>query len=182
LEEEATLPVSSAVEPSMLPLEFISRARAVHWIAVSIAILLVDFSTGPFIQFPILFVIPVALATALHGRLGGMGVATVLPLLRLSFFLHWSLPSSWFLEAVDTAVDIVILIGFSLLIERILQQQRAIRVLQGMLPICGFCKKIRDETGAWRQFESFISERSSAQFSHTFCQECGRKHYGSLAD
>ncbi|HYF38647.1 MAG TPA: hypothetical protein VD930_03080 [Gemmatimonadales bacterium] len=166
----------------MLPLEFLAKARPVHWIVASLAILIVDLGTGPFIQFPILFVIPVALATALHGRVGGIGVATVLPLLRLSFFLYWPLPASWLLEVVDTAVDIVILGGFSMLIERVLQQQRAIRVLQGMLPICGFCKKIRDEHGTWRQLESFITERSSAQFSHTFCQDCGREHYGGLVD
>jgi hypothetical protein len=141
-----------------------------HWIAISIAILLVDFATGPFIQVPILFVIPVALATVFHGRVAGVVAAIVLPLARLSFFLHWPLPSSWFLEAVDTAVDVAILIGFSLLVEHLLQQQRAIRVLQGMLPICAFCKKIRDESGAWRQLESFITERSSASFAIPFAR------------
>jgi hypothetical protein len=166
----------------MRPLEFLSKTRAGHWMVASVAILLVDYSTGPFIQFPILFVIPVALATATHGRAGGIGVAAILPLLRLSFFLHWPLPSSWILEGIDTTVDIVILIGFSSLIDRILQQQRAIKVLQGLLPICGFCKKIRDEKGEWRQLESFITERSSAQFSHTFCQECGRKYYAGMID
>jgi hypothetical protein len=166
----------------VLPLEFLSRVQAVHWVAASVAILLVDLVTGPFIQFPILFVIPVALATASHGRIGGFVVAAVLPLVRLSFFLHWPLPSSWFLEGIDTAVDIAILVGFSMLIEHLLQQQREIRVLQGLLPICGFCKKIRDEHGVWRQLESFITERSSARFSHTFCRECGREHYGSLVD
>jgi hypothetical protein len=154
----------------------------VHWVAASVAILLVDLVTGPFIQFPILFVIPVALATASHGRVAGVVAAIVLPLARLSFFLHWPLPSSWFLEGIDTAVDIAILVGFSMLIEHLLQQQREIRVLQGLLPICGFCKKIRDEHGVWRQLESFITERSSARFSHTFCRECGREHYGSLVD
>jgi hypothetical protein len=163
-------------------LELLSKTRAVHWIMMAAAILLVDYSTGPFVQFPILFVIPVALATATHGRGGGIGVAAVLPLLRLSFFLRWPLQSSWILEGIDTAVDIAILIGFSFLIDRILQQQRAIRILQGLLPICGFCKKIRNENGEWRQLESFITERSNARFSHTFCQECGRQHYAEMMD
>lgn len=166
----------------MLPLDFLGKTRAVHWIIVAAAILLLDYITGPFIQFPIVFVVPVALATTTHGPRGGVGVAVVLPLLRLSFFLSWDLPSSWVLEAVDTAVDVAILIGFSLVLNKILQQQRAIRVLQGMLPICAFCKKIRDETGRWRQLESFISEHSSAQFSHTFCQDCAQKHYLDMAD
>jgi len=166
----------------MLPLKVLGKTRAVHWIIAAAAILLLDYVTGPFIQFPILFVVPVALATTTHGPRAGIGVAIVLPLLRLSFFLSWVPPSSWVLETIDTAVDVAILTGFSLLIDKILQQQRALRVLQGMLPICGFCKRIRDEQGGWHQLESFITQRSGAQFSHTFCQDCGRKHYPDLAN
>lgn len=55
----------------MPTLESVSKTRAVHWMLASVSILLVDYSTGPFIQFPILFVIPVALATARHERAGG---------------------------------------------------------------------------------------------------------------
>lgn len=166
----------------MSPLDVLARIRPLHWIAASIIILMVDFVTGPFIQFPILFVIPVALATVTHGRLGGMVVGAVLPLIRLSFFLRWELPASLTLELLDTTVDIVILGAFSLLIEQIICQQREIRVLQGMLPICGFCKRIRDESGGWHQLESYISRHSGAKFSHTFCQECGRKHYPGLVE
>ena len=156
------------------------RARAVHWVATSVAILAIDYVTGPFIQFPILFIVPVAIATAAQGLVVGSIVAGLLPLARLSFFLAWDLPSSWLMEAIDTVVDVVILVGFAALIQRILLQQRQIRVLEGMLPICSFCKRIRDDTGQWRQLEMFISERSDALFSHTFCEECRRLHYPDL--
>ncbi len=163
-------------------LERIERVRAVHWIALSIGILAADYATGPFIQIAILFIVPVALATATHGKMIGAAVATALPLIRLPFFYNWAVPSSWGLRLVDAAVDVVILIGFAVLIGHVLRQQRQIRVLEGLLPICSFCKRIRDEGGAWRQLESFIAERSPARFSHTFCPECGRRHYGELAD
>lgn len=166
----------------MLPLEYLSKVRAAHWIAVSGAILLIDYLTGPFIQVPILFLVPVALATATHGRPVGSLVAALLPLLRLTFFIQWDLPSSWTLEAVDTVIDLAILIGFSVLIDQLIRQQREIRVLEGMLPICGFCKRIRDEQGGWQPLESFISQRSGALFSHTFCQDCGRKHYPGMVE
>jgi predicted Fe-S protein YdhL (DUF1289 family) len=154
----------------------------VHWVAASVVILLVDYLTGPFIQFPILFIVPVAIATAAQGVIVGSSVAVLLPLLRLSFFLRWDLPSSWFLESIDTAVDMVILIGFAALMHQTIRQGRQIRVLEGMLPICSFCKRIRDESGQWRQLEAFISQRSDASFSHTFCEECGRTHYPELAE
>ncbi len=52
-----------------------------------------------------------------------------------------------------------------------------VKQMERILPICSFCKKIRDEDGQWRVLESYISEHSKAQFSHGFCPECGRKHY-----
>jgi len=44
--------------------------------------------------------------------------------------------------------------------------------LQGMLPICSYCKKIRNDQNAWEQMESYISEHSDARFSHGICPEC----------
>ena len=52
-----------------------------------------------------------------------------------------------------------------------------IKQLQGMLPICSICKKIRDDKGFWNQIESYISEHSEAKFSHGLCPECVKKFY-----
>ena len=52
-----------------------------------------------------------------------------------------------------------------------------VRRLSGLLPICSFCKKIRDDKGYWSQLESYISEHSDAQFSHGLCPECLKEHY-----
>ena len=166
----------------MEPLKLIARARLEHSVIASVLILLLDYATGPFIQFPILFVVPVAIATAAQGLSGGVIVAILLPLIRLSFFMRWGLQTSWTLEWVDTLVDVAILSAFAVTIDQIVRQQRQIKVLEGMLPICSFCKRIRDQDGEWRRIESFIAERSRAQFSHTFCQQCGQIHYPGLVD
>ncbi len=50
--------------------------------------------------------------------------------------------------------------------------------LQGMLPICASCKKIRDDEGYWQQIESYISDHTTATFSHGICPECLIKLYG----
>lgn len=52
-----------------------------------------------------------------------------------------------------------------------------VKKLSGLLPICSFCKKIRDDKGYWNQIESYIHEHSEATFSHGICQECAKKHY-----
>lgn len=55
-----------------------------------------------------------------------------------------------------------------------------IRQLEGLLSICSFCKKIRDENEQWQQIESYISKRSETKFSHGVCHDCGVEHYGDL--
>jgi DNA-binding response OmpR family regulator len=50
--------------------------------------------------------------------------------------------------------------------------QHEIRTLRGILPTCSHCKKIRDEQDRWHSIESYIAERSEAEFSHGFCPDC----------
>jgi len=50
-----------------------------------------------------------------------------------------------------------------------------IKVLSGIVPICSYCKKIRDDEGFWNQLESYISQHSDALFSHGICPECYEK-------
>jgi GAF domain-containing protein len=52
-----------------------------------------------------------------------------------------------------------------------------VQTLQGLLPICAHCKKIRDDQGEWQQMESYISRRSHARFSHGVCPACLQEHY-----
>jgi ligand-binding sensor domain-containing protein len=51
----------------------------------------------------------------------------------------------------------------------------SIRVLNGLLPMCAWCKKIRDDQGYWNQLESYIRSRSHADFTHSICPECAEK-------
>lgn len=52
-----------------------------------------------------------------------------------------------------------------------------VKKLSGLLPICSYCKKIRDDKGYWNQIEKYIHEHSDVKFSHGICQECAKKHY-----
>lgn len=55
-----------------------------------------------------------------------------------------------------------------------------IKQLQGMLPICSECKKIRDDKGYWNRIESYISKHSGVEFSHGICPDCAKKLYPEL--
>ena len=58
------------------------------------------------------------------------------------------------------------------LIEKLQKALDQINVLQGILPICASCKKIRDDANSWHQIEDYIRDRSEAEFSHGICPEC----------
>ena len=52
-----------------------------------------------------------------------------------------------------------------------------IKILKGILPLCSFCKKIRDDKGYWEQVEIYIEKFSEADITHSICPGCMKKHY-----
>jgi len=55
------------------------------------------------------------------------------------------------------------------------QASRQVKLLQGLLPICSYCKRIRTEEQTWQEVEAYVSRHSEAQFSHGVCPECCEK-------
>lgn len=66
------------------------------------------------------------------------------------------------------------------LIIKLKQTLNEIKTLRGILPICSFCKKIRDDKGCWEQVDVYIHKYSEADFSHSICPECAKNHYPDL--
>lgn len=64
--------------------------------------------------------------------------------------------------------------------EELQQALDTVKTLNGLLPICSSCKKIRDDDGYWNQIEAYISRHSDAEFSHSICPECAIKLYPEL--
>ena len=56
--------------------------------------------------------------------------------------------------------------------ERILRYTKQVSQLEEMLPICSYCKKIRDDQNYWQQIEGYISVRTGSDFSHSVCPDC----------
>ena len=78
---------------------------------------------------------------------------------------------------VRLAVVSVMGLWFARLSEHERQLHRYVVKLEGLLPICSHCKRIKNEAGAWEPIEAFISERSDAGFTHGLCPACLREHY-----
>ena len=69
------------------------------------------------------------------------------------------------------------------LLARNLDLQRAmheIQVLRGLIKICSYCKKIKNDQGTWQQIELYIREHTEAEFSHGICAECIDSHFPTL--
>lgn len=52
--------------------------------------------------------------------------------------------------------------------------------LQGLLPICSICKKIRDDQGYWKNVEAYIAQHLNVMFSHSLCPDCVQKYYSEF--
>ena len=64
------------------------------------------------------------------------------------------------------------------LAERVREVEEAlsrVKQLQGLLPICSYCKKIRDDQNYWHQVESYVGKHTDARFSHGICPDCTEK-------
>ena len=57
---------------------------------------------------------------------------------------------------------------------------RRIETLRGIVPICSYCKEVRDDKGYWNQVEAYVAKHTDAQFSHSICPKCLRKHFPEI--
>ena len=68
-----------------------------------------------------------------------------------------------------------------MLVAELREKIAEIRSLQGILPICSHCKKVRNDKGYWEQVEMYIQTHSDARFSHGICPDCAHELYPELA-
>ena len=76
----------------------------------------------------------------------------------------------------------IILSALILLIVFYKYEKQREKILSGLIPICSSCKKIKDDKGYWNRIESYIAERTHAEFTHSYCQSCIRKLYPDIAE
>jgi AmiR/NasT family two-component response regulator len=61
------------------------------------------------------------------------------------------------------------------LVKELQEAINRIKTLEGLIPICSWCKKIRDDEGYWQQVEVYVSEHTKADFTHGICPDCYKK-------
>ena len=156
--------------------------RGTALLVMSVGVLALDVVTGPYIQFPITFVAPVGLAAWYLGRNAALGYAVGLVACRFAIAVgvESEMRPLWSVF-VNAGIRLAVLGGLAVLLDQVAWQKRTLadrlQMLEGILPICAFCKKIRRADGTWEQIESYVSHHSKAQFSHGCCEACAREEY-----
>lgn len=142
----------------------------------------IDFATGKYVMFPILFVVPVMLAAWFSAKRTAYALAALLPLGRFVIASSFEAPDPVFFLALNALIRMAVLGLLAYLVARTARQTKEldqrVRQLEGILPICMICKRIRDDHNEWQQLESYISKHSRANFSHGLCTDCAKQHYG----
>ncbi len=79
---------------------------------------------------------------------------------------------------INLGICIVITVVVLVLINlSVTAYQKRIETLRGIVPICSYCKQIRDDKGYWNKVEAYIARHTEAQFSHSICPSCLEEHF-----
>ena len=147
------------------------------WIVLSVICLAIDYNLGPFIQFPIVYLVPVTLASWYSGRRFGLTLAVALPLGRFYFITLWDPPWTLTEAAINAAIRIGVLGSFAWLTARTASLNRAlssdVRLLSTTLPVCARCRKIHDAQGTWQALDTYVGQNPDV-FTHELCPDCAQ--------
>jgi hypothetical protein len=163
-----------------------TRVPGLWWLALAIPLIWIDYVTGLHNQFPMVYVIPVCLAAWYSGRAPALALAIVFPLAQFTFVVLEQPADGLLTPALLATFRGSVIVVMALWFARLAEHERAldeeVQTLKGLLPICSFCKSIRNDSGEWEHLERFISRRSETQFSHGICPSCQQIHYADLIE
>ena len=159
-------------------------------LAAALILGLFDWWIGHELNAFVFYFFPVSLAAWFFGLTGAIGMSIICALIWFGAdFMAGHVYASHGYAVWNTMIRLTAFLSMGWSVARLrdlLQRERAtakalrrslseIKVLEGILPICAQCKKIRDEKGNWQQLEVYIGQHSSTQFTHGYCPECYRK-------
>jgi hypothetical protein len=185
------MPVSGPAVPTISPVAAVlASACALGVIGIG------DYLTEWYILFDLFYLVPLAVVTVYAGRRAGMWMALACTAVwAASFYPHvgsftaaargrsplvwvWNSAGRFGLQAAFVWV-------LASLRDEIAEQRRLVAELHAaldqvaqlkeLLPICAWCKKIRDDTGYWKQLDLFMQEHDYAKFTHGICPDCEAK-------
>lgn len=143
-----------------------------------------DWELIPLQVFPVVFVFPLMLVAWNRPVWLSMLCAVLLSLTRVLHHVAFTDRPVVMAEMADALICFFVLLLLALMTTMLSRQARQlrqrVRALEGLLPICSFCKSIRDDKQEWVRFEQYLTQHSDAVVSHGLCPDCAKKHYGDF--
>lgn len=151
---------------------------------------LLDIATGTKVRLGPVYALPVMLASWNLGARWGIAAALfsaflwhgvqviVLHESKITFYRSWDLANglvSFVAIAFAVLWAKVLLVREEAASASLREALDQVRTLEGLLPICAWCRKVRDDQGLWEQVESYVAKHSNAQWTHGICPDCVRK-------
>jgi hypothetical protein len=151
--------------------------RRIILLLLMVATIGMDYMSGPSIRFPA-FYAPLFLLVAWYdGFVWGSAMAFSIILVRLimelSIWPEVPWPESHSLMTAGAALLITLFVVWY--VARAGRLTREVRLLWGLMPICVYCHRIRNADNQWERFESYIMNRSEAEFTHGMCPRCAEE-------
>lgn len=184
----------TAIDPHKLP-PGISVPVIIGCVALVAVILMLDRAFPRGVAIAVLYIAPVLLSLSSQRTRPVIVIAALCSILIVAgFFISapgaelWRALFNRFIAVI--AVWICVLLGtrYQVMVAKretaVKEREKAlqeIRILSGLLPICAWCKKVRDDEGYWTQIEAYIAAHSQASFSHGICPECRQKQLSEMA-
>jgi hypothetical protein len=156
------------------------------WFMILLCLVFVglDWELIPLQVFPVVFVFPLMLVAWNRPLWLSAGCAVLLSLTRVLHQAAFTTRPIIAKDIADASICFFVLLLLALLTTQLGRQSRQlrqrVRVLEGLVPICSFCKNIRDDQQQWVRFEEYLSKHSDAIVSHGLCPDCARKHYSEF--
>ncbi|OGV61772.1 MAG: hypothetical protein A2283_23895 [Lentisphaerae bacterium RIFOXYA12_FULL_48_11] len=162
------------------PLFFSTPAVWAGTLASILFIGIIDLSLGYEFSSFLFYFLPISITGWYLGTLQSFVSATASAVI---WFLSDTLSGHTYSNSVapfwNTAIRLIafMFVGWAIakISRKLKKSQAEVKILEGLLPICAQCKKIRDENGVWHPIEQYISKRTNAEFTHGYCSECGNK-------
>ena len=180
-----TLTTMTAAE--VRPWSFVPVARIppLWWLAVALALVAGDYLTGPYFQFPAIYVVPVTAAAWFSGAAAGLALAVVLPLTRLAFMLTlWGEPWEATTILATAVTRVGVFVFMAVMAARLADHERLlsreVKVLASLLPVCTYCRQIRDADDKWTSLEAYAAQAKNS-FSTGICPDCTRTRFPEYA-
>lgn len=158
---------------------------AYYSLGLAALVMALDFAIGPRIEFPSLYALPVLYAAWYGGRRWALPLSFTQTFHIVTVLVQDGSDTAVFDASVAAFLRVFVLgaIAWWLAGVRDVQRQlsREVEMLEGLLPICSYCKRIRDDEGDWQPLEKYIGDRSDATFTHGVCQSCLEAELASTA-